>query len=449
MRPRWIVLVLVLALLAMAVARHLTAPAATVPVIEPARRTLRAFVEEQAVTELPRDYLIAMPIAGWLEPIDLREGDAVRQGQVVAKLDPADLDDHIKQIEHQIADLGINIAKKQDNILEENALVQANAIVKAVDETVRAADAKLEASKAVLEFAESELQRIRGLSEREAAAARELREAETNVRKARADYQSDVLQTAALKTLAAVSYLGPKFIRDYINQKQYDIRSYEQQQSERRTELEIARRNRARAEVTSPVDGVVLRREQTRRQYLTAGTPLLTIGRLDDIEVIAEVLTERAVQISPGDPVEIFGEAFGMRTLPGRVLRVYPAGFRKVSSLGVEQQRVNVAVKMDERPERLGVGYRVHVRIRYAEAADALVVPRTALFRGETGEWQAMLVRDGRTELRTLELGLTNDEFAQVARGLDPGDRIVAQPSREITPGMRVDTTGPQHLPPP
>ncbi|MBI4578447.1 MAG: efflux RND transporter periplasmic adaptor subunit [Planctomycetes bacterium] len=443
MRLRSVVILVVVILVVALVVWQTMQPAATLEVVQPARGPIREFVEEQAVTELPRDYLIAMPIAGWLEPIGLREGDAVTQGQIVAKLDPADLEDRIRQIEHQIAELEENIAKKKDDTLEDNALIQAEAIVKAVDETVRAADAKLEASQAVLDFAQSEVERIRSLTATQAAAARELREAETSLRKNRADYQSDALEVAALKTLAAVSYLGPKFIKDYVSQKQYDIKSYEQQRQERMAELEIARRNLARAEIPSPIDGVVLNRLQTRRQYLAAGTPLLTLGRLDDIEVIAEVLTERVTQVSPGDPVEVFGEAFGARIIAGRVLRVYPAGFKKISSLGVEQQRVNVAVKLDERPERLGVGYRVYVRIRYAEAPDALVLPRTALFRGGDGGWQVMIVRDGRTELRSVELGLLNDERAQVVKGLTADDDVVTRPSRDVLPGTKVAVAKP------
>ncbi|HOA73526.1 MAG TPA: efflux RND transporter periplasmic adaptor subunit [Phycisphaerae bacterium] len=438
MRLRWIVLLVIVVGLAALITWQTLQPDATVLIVRPVRETIREFVEEQAVTELPRDYLIAAPIAGWLEPIELREGDPVQKGQVVARLDPADLEDRIEQIEHQIAEFDARIAKAKDNTLEQNALIQATAVVKAVDETVQAADAKLEASRAVLEFAESEVTRIQQLQEAGAAPPRELRQAETQVRQARADYRSDGLQVAALKTLAAVSYLGPKFITDFISQKRYDVQTYEQQRNQARAELEIARRNLERASITSPIDGVVLARHQTRRQYLAAGTPLLVLGRLEDLEVIAEVLTERAMQIAPGNPVEVFGEAFGQRVISGKVLRVYPAGFKKISSLGVEQQRVNVAIGIDERPERLGVGYRVYVRIKYAEANDALVLPRTALFRGGSGGWQVMIVRNGVTELRDVELGLRNDDKAQILTGLDLQDAVIAQPSREIVAGMRV-----------
>ncbi len=418
-------------------------PALTVVVVQPQRQTVRAFVEEQAVTELPQDYLISMSIAGWLEPILLREGDPVAAGQVVARLETFDLADRVRQAEQRLTELQVQIAETADHRLEENALVETEATVKAIDETVAAAEAKLEAAKATLDFTQSEVKRLSDLGETGSAADRELRQVELEFRKAQADYRSDVLELAALKTISAVSYIGPKFIRDYIDRKTFKTDTWKSQLEQARAELEIARRNLQRAEVRSPIDGVVLHRHQTRRQFLAAGTPLLTVGRLDEIEVHVEVLTERATRIVPGDPVEIYGEALPDGPIAGSVARVFPAGFKKISSLGVEQQRVKVAVKLDQRPERLGVGFRVHVRVFYDEAADALTLPRTCLFRGPRSGWQVMLVRNGVTELGAVEVGLMNEDLVQIVSGVTASDTVVSHPSREISPGLRVRSGGP------
>jgi HlyD family secretion protein len=439
MKKRWFYLSAAVVVAGLFAAWEMWRPDAAVEVIRPRVQTIRAYVEEQAVTELPRDYLISMPISGWLEPIDLREGDTVAAGQVLARLDRDDLADRVHQAEQRIAVLQTNIAEVQDNRLEENVLVETKATVKAIDETVSAAEAKLEATRAIREFAESELARYKEITEAGHAAERELRQAETEARRARAEFQSDALELAALKTLAAVSYIGPKFINDYIDRKKFKKQSYDKQLREAIAELEIQKRNLSRTEVKSPIDGVVLKRHQTRRQFLSAGTPLLTLGRLDDMEVIAEVLTERATRLSPGDPVDVFGEAITDGPVHGQVWRVYPAGFKKISSLGVEQQRVKVAIKLDHRPERLGVHFRVHVRIYYHQADEALTLPRTALFRGDEGQWQVMAVEDGVTRLRTIEVGIMNDQDAQVLSGLNPQTLIVSRPSRDITEGLRVD----------
>jgi HlyD family secretion protein len=422
------------------VAWILIRPDATVMVVRPAVGTIQAYVEEQAVTELPRDWLVDMPINGRLLPITLREGDPVEEGQVVARIDDADLRDRVIQAQKRIAVLETEIEKASDHTLEQNALVEARATVKAINETVQAAEKKLEAARAVADFARSELERVRGIAAEGAAASRELRQAETEWRKAEAEYQSDALELAALKTLAAVSYIGPKFITDYIDRKSFDLRSYQRQLEEAQAALAMDQRNLARTTITAPVTGVVLDRHQTQGQYLPAGSPLLTVGQLENLEVEAEILTERAPHIETGDLVEIYGEAILDGPLTGEVLRVYPAGFEKISSLGVEQQRVKVTVSLSHRPEGLGVGFRVYVRIIYAEATDVLTLPRTALFRSEQGDWQVMVVRGGDTALQTVSLGLTNDERAEITRGLSADTLVIARPSREVTPGVRVAT---------
>jgi HlyD family secretion protein len=441
MRTRWILILVVLALLAGLLIFRAARPAATLSVIRPHRGAIRAYVQELATTRLPQDYLIAMPIPGWLNPIDLREGDPVRKGQVIATLDTADLKDRVKQVEERIAALRAHIAKVSDDAMENDALVQAEAVVKAMDETVKAAEAKLLASKAVADFAREEVDRFQKLAKGNAIAERDLHAAETNWRKASADYQGDQLNLVALKTLDAVSYVTPKLIRDYIAKKQYDKQAYERQLLEATAALQIENRNLERATIASPIDGIVLQRHETRHQYLQPGTPLLTLGNLDTLEVVAEVLTERAMHVSPGDPVEITGEGLPDGPIAGKVLRVYPAGFKKISSLGVEQQRVDVTIAPEKRPPTLGVNYRVEVRIFYGNVQDALVLPRTSLFRGAQGDWMVMVVRRGYTELQPVQVGLMNDDEVQVLQGLSADEAVVARPSREIEPGMRVAVT--------
>jgi HlyD family secretion protein len=412
-------------------------PAATLSVVHPRVGAIRTYVQELATTQLPQNYLVVMPVPGWLNPIDLREGDPVKEAQVIATLDTADLEARVKQAQARMAALEAYIAKTADNTLENDALIQAEAVVRAMNESVKAAETKLEASKALSEFAKSDVERLRKSGS--AVTERDLQSAEMNWRRAAADYQGDALNLAGMKIINAVGYITPKLIQDYVLKKQFDKQVYERQLQEAKVQLEVEKRNLERATIISPIDGVVLQRHETRRVYLQPGMPLLTLGNLDNMEVIAEVLSERAMSISPGNPVEITGEGLAGGPIAGKVLRVYPAGFKKISSLGVEQQRVNVAIALEKRPPQLGVEYRVEVRIYYGTAENALVLPRTSLFRGPEGDWMVMTVRNGYTELQPVKVGLMNDDEAQILDGISAEDQIVARPSREITPAMRVE----------
>ena len=118
----------------------------------------------------------------------------------------------------------------------------------------------------------------------------------------------------------------------------------------------------------------MLERAFSDERQVTAGTVLLKIGRLENLEVEADILSQDVVNVKEKDPVEITGPAIGPTPAHGTVKRIYPAGFTKVSSLGVEQQRVKVIIAIDPpdlarlRNQRdLGVDYRVRVRVFTAE----------------------------------------------------------------------------------
>ena len=172
---------------------------------------------------------------------------------------------------------------------------------------------------------------------------------------------------------------------------------------------------------------------------------LLKIGQLADLEVEADILSQDVVNVKEGDVVEITGPAIGPTAVRGKVTRIYPAGFTKVSSLGVEQQRVKVIISFmpDDlarlRKERdLGVDYRVRVRVFTATKEDALTAPRSALFRGGDGRWQVFAIRDGRARLQNIDTGLMNDEAVEIKSGLQAEELVVLAPETSLKEGVKL-----------
>ena len=113
----------------------------------------------------------------------------------------------------------------------------------------------------------------------------------------------------------------------------------------------------------APAAGIALRVVRESEQVVAAGTPLLEIGDLEDLEVEVDFLSEVVARMRVGMPVEIFGRAVGDPPLQGTIRRIYPSAFTKISSLGVEQQRVNVITSLAEPRAVLGDLYRVEVRV--------------------------------------------------------------------------------------
>jgi len=172
--------------------------------------------------------------------------------------------------------------------------------------------------------------------------------------------------------------------------------------------------------IRAPATGRVLRVMQQSETTLPVGAPIMEIGNIEsDLEVVVELLSS---------------------DLAGVVERVDPFGVAKFSALGVEEQRVTAVIRFAGPPEAhagLGHGFRVETRIVVWEAANAVIVPASALFRSR-GEWAVFLVEGGVARLVQISLGRNNGTDAQVLDGLSPGVAVVLYPSSGLVDGVSV-----------
>jgi HlyD family secretion protein len=410
------------------------------------RGAIDEFIDEQAKTRLPETHLITMPFQGRIEAIELTEGTPVAKDQVVAQIVPRDLELSVEEAKAAVERLEDSIKESSNHDLENTAYKQSQNFVDSTAATVLAAFERLRSGEAKLDFAVKHFNRINELDKTKAISKDELEGAELQKVQCDVDYRQDQLVYKAMVAMAAATNLMPTMVEQYIERKNLGVSVLQRQKEEAEARLKQAKRDQIRGTMRSPVSGVVLARSISNERYLSAGTTLLEIGCLEDMEVEADVLTLDAVAAKPGDAVEIYGPAIGKPAAKGKVLRIYPAGFTKVSSLGVEQQRVKVIVGFDSKDELkrliaergLGVGYRVRVKITTQSKSSSLLATRSALFRAADGSWQVYAVRGGTARLQTVKVGLMNDERVEIESGLDEGEQVVLAPESSLTDGSRV-----------
>ena len=413
------------------------------------RADIRQYVDEEAKTRLADTYLMTMPYNGRISAIDLVEGSPVAKGQLIAQIVPLDSDLNIAAAQAAVDRLKASIRENDDTSVETTGLQQTLSFVDSMNRTVEAAAARVKSGEAKLNYAEKNLARIRKLHERKAKTDDEVEQADVAQVESSVNYQQDVLVHRAVEAIRAATALMPTAMRQYIQRKALSHDVLAKQLAEAEINLQQIQRDAQRGRMVSPVDGVVLERAVSNEGQLAAGTLLMRIGRWEDLEVEADVLSQEVVNVKPGQSVELAGPAIGTPAAHGKVERVYPAGFTKVSSLGVEQQRVKVIVKFLPadlerlRSERdLGVDYRVRVRIFTAEKSGALVVPRSAVFRGPTGYWRLYAIRAGKARLQAAELGLSNDEQAEITSGVEDGELVILAPETNLVEGQSVSPQG-------
>ncbi len=445
----WILLAVVFACVVAGIsAAVILAPGEPVDVVLADQGAIEQHIDERAVTRLPRTYLISMPYAARIEEIALSEGDRVEKSnpeKPLAKIVPEDLELAVTEAEAAVERLDASIAENMSKDLEELAMKQAYELVRSMRDTIKAAETRVESGTEKKAYNKRRLDRLDEAYKAGAITDEERDRVYLDYVTAGFDLAQDELVSRISKTLTVATEIIPQMIEQTVKDKTLGDAVLKKQRAEASAALEQIKLRRARGTILSPVDGVVLNRYVTDERFLGAGEPLLEIGRLEDLEIEVDLLSVDVVSAKVGDPVEIYGPAVGAVPAKGRVAKVYPAGFTKVSSLGVEQQRVKVIVSIEpEDLQRLAeqrgvqVGYRVRVKIVTDQRDNALVIPRSSLFRGADDQWQLFVAAGKRARLRTVEVGLINDRLAEVVSGVEAGDRVIRTPPSSLADGGKV-----------
>ncbi|NLS92274.1 MAG: HlyD family efflux transporter periplasmic adaptor subunit [Planctomycetaceae bacterium] len=445
----WILIAAVLACVVAGVGAAVAlAPGEPVDVVSADRGPIQQFIDERAVTRLPRTYLISMPYAARIEEITLREGDRVEKDnpdKPLVKMVPEDLELAVAEAEAAVERLDATIAENMSKDMEELAMRQSYEVVRSMRDTIKAAETRVESGTEKKAYNKRRFDRLDQAYKSGAITDEEHDRVYLDYVTAGFDLAQDELVLRITKALTVAVEIFPEMINQMVKDKSLADAVLKKQRAEAAAVLEQVKLRRQRGTIVSPVDGVVLHRYVTDERFLGAGEPLLEIGRLEDLEIEVDLLSVDVVDAKVGDRVEIYGPAVGAVPAKGRVAKVYPAGFTKISSLGVEQQRVKVIVAVE--PEdlkrlaeerRVQVGYRVRVKIVTDERDNVLVVPRSSLFRGAGKQWQLFVAAGNRARLRTVEVGLMNDRLAEIISGLEAGERVIRTPPSNLTDGGKV-----------
>ncbi len=370
-------------------------------VVDVATATLGPFetsIDEDGRTRLLERYVVSAPLAGRLQRVALREGDRVAAGDAVATLMPL-----------------------LSPLLDERTQREQAARVGSAEAGLQRAVTRVGAAQVALEQARNEQRRSEQLAAQGFVAPTKI--------------DGDRLATRAAEQELVAATDGVHIARHDLEQA--------------RAAVAAARGGSAAGFVLrAPAAGQVLKLHQASEATLALGAPVLEIGDTSKLEIVAELLSSDALQAGPGRAVRI--ERWGGPTvLQGRVRRVEPAAYTKVSALGVEEQRVNVIISITSPPAdwaALGDGYRVGVRIVTRSEAQALTVPVSAVFplppaaaSAPGGATHGVFVLDGgRARLQAVQLAARNGSRAWVPQGLQAGARVVVYPPAGVADGVRV-----------
>jgi len=406
--------------------------------------TISEYIEERAVTTLSDLHKITMPLSGRIKPIHLAPGTSVKKGQIIAQLDKEDLQTAATEVKARINAIKGQITLGKYNALETTALIQAAKGLMIMEDLIKVSEEKVLANKSIYKFAE---EYEKSLSDSGEAISRIKKEkAKKNVAVKKTDLGTAKIMHNVFNIMHSISKLAPAYINEYINSKKLHGHILASRLAEAQAALKEAELNLKRCDIKSPIDGIVLNKYISNLRFLPAGTLLMELGNLDQLQITSNILSEEAVNINTENAVDIFGAAIGVIPIQGKVIRVDPKGFTKLSSLGVEQQRVHVKIAFNKdslktlkkAKKHLGDKFRLQVKVYTASKNNVLKAPRTALFKGNNGGWKVYVIKDDKAMIQDITVGLINDNEAEILKGLSEGDEVILAPSNTLTDRARV-----------
>ena len=326
--------------------------------------------------EARRSYALAPTMASRVARVLVDQGDAVAAGELLAELDPVDLDDRVAS--------GRFVAQR------------AASAVRAAQ--AQLAEAQSRARVAVASARRSAQLRARGFFSQEATDAKQQ---EANAATAAVDATTAQLTAARRdheRALADVAGVG---------------------------------KLRAQARLMSPVDGIVSARLFEPGSTIVAGQAVLQVIDPASLWVRARIDQGQAGGVRVGQSAEIVLRSDAKRVYPGEVRRV-----DWLSDSVAEERIVNVAFAAI--PDALSIGELVEVTIGTAELPDALWLPAAAVKRVDRkdGVWR---IKDGRVTFHPVEVGITTlDGRSQILAGLAAGDEVVVHSEQALQPDAKV-----------
>lgn len=403
------------------------------------RGPARASVEEEGRTRVIDRFVVSATVTGRLLRVELEEGDPVEKDVPVALIDPLPLQSRVDEIEAQIRAIeqridGVGTKKPKPEELEKARVLEQTA-----SESLTVAERGLTELQVILDQAEKDLERLRELRRKERISAAELENADTAARQARARVLAQQDRLRIRRLAISVAKLEYAVLQARRSDFDWEEKVYREQVEGLKATLRSITADLKRTQIAAPVSGTVLTVHRKSEQVVQAGAPILEVADLDRLEVEAEFLSEDAAHMREGMVAEVFGRALGERVIVGVVQKIEPRAFEKVSSLGVEQQRVNVIVEFDAKGLGLGDGFRVEVRVILDRHENALLVPEGALFR-ERGSWHVFRVEDGKAVRTAVETGIQDGRSREILSGLQEGAVVIVHPGDAVENGRRVES---------
>jgi HlyD family secretion protein len=392
--------------------------------------------------------------SGLLVELLVDQGDTVKQGQIIARMDNADLQAQLIQARANLAKAEAQLAQaragsRPEEISQARArLAQAEAQLAAAragnrPEEIEQARAQVEAAQAKANLTSSRVQRNRELYQQGAISQDKLDEVIADDRSATASLQEvqrrvSLLESGTRSEEIAQRQAAVAEARQALRQLEKGSRPEEIASSEASVaaaggELKAVQVKLEDTIIRAPFPGVITQKYATEGAFVTPTTSasstasatsssIVAIAR--GLEVLAQVPEVDIGQIKVGQQVEIVADSFPDQVFKGRVRLVSPEA---VVEQNVTSFQVRIALVTGQNELRSGMN--VDLTVLGEAVQDALLVPTAAIVTDRQGQTGVLIPnQQNEAEFRSVKIGSAVQDQTQIVSGLNEGDRVFLSP---------------------
>ncbi|MFV8836005.1 HlyD family secretion protein [Aquisalimonas sp. APHAB1-3] len=309
---------------------------------------------------------VASRLPGWLEQMDLSQGDRVQAGDVLVRVDAREAEHRLAVYEARVEAL----SRELDQVEAELALARARdtARVERTRRQVSVAEADVERQTSQREKAEADLERLRGMAQDDMVSEQEVDDARHGLRLAESDLRS--ARARLEEARAAVDEARAEEAHQQVlaaTAATLDARIDALRAEREEAALAVSDRT-----VRSPIDGVVAETFVNAGEHVQAGQNLLLVHEPGAVWVKANIRETEIAQVVESQPVRIRVDGYRGEDFSGRVERIGSAATSEFALLPNPNpsgnftkitQRIPVRIAFDDPDARLRPGMMVEVRI--------------------------------------------------------------------------------------
>lgn len=327
---------------------------------------------------------VSAETAGRVVEIPIERGTRVQQGTLLARISATETSAQLQEAEANAAQIESRLGLTPGQPFE----------AKQVPDVMNA--------KASLDWAEAEFNRIRSLLDQKVVSQSEFDQRRTQVEAARQQYQVA------------------------LNSAQQSYRLFEAA----RARITLARKAVADTGIRAPFAGLVAERVVSVGDYVTRGTRVATVVRVDPLRLELTVPEQSVSLVKVGLPVKLTVDAYTDAEFDAHIRFVSP-------SLRADQRALTVEALAANADGRLKPGMFATARIRQAVDAPALLVPATSV-EVIAGTSRVYVIKNNRVEERIVTVGETFGDRIEVTSGIAKSESVATDPKGRLADGQTV-----------